>query len=151
MKRAAAAAVAAALIFAACPAGLAAQVRVLWTLAGPSNPGYEWVTLAAAENGLAFAVKPGPPWDFTTENGRFTETGSTIAALDLATGRPVWTAESRWPILSPLLLTSGRHKLRLLERLGVHGCSVGSGPRYTGRCVWRELRLRGQQLRLGGR
>ena len=108
MKRTAAAALAAAIVFAAFPAGLSAQVRVLWNLTGPSNPGYEWVTLAAAENELAFAVKPGPPWEFTTENGRFTETGSTIAALDLATGRPAWSAESRWPILSPLLLTSGR-------------------------------------------
>ena len=108
MKRTAAAAMFAVFVWAALPAGLAAQVRVLWTFAGSSNPGYEWVTLAAAENGLAFAVKPGPRWTYTTENGRFTETGSTITALDLGTGRPVWTAESRWPILSPLLLASGR-------------------------------------------
>ncbi|MGD0783612.1 MAG: PQQ-binding-like beta-propeller repeat protein, partial [Candidatus Aminicenantales bacterium] len=108
MKKAASAAVIAMIVSAAFPIGPAAQVRVLWTLAGPSNPGFEWVTLAAAENGLAFAVKPGPPWDYATENGRFTETGSTIAALDLATGRPAWSAESRWPVLSPLLLTAGR-------------------------------------------
>jgi hypothetical protein len=108
MKKAASAAMLAVFVSFFFPSGLAAQVRVLWTYPGPSNPGYEWVTLAAAENGLAFVVKPGPRWDYTTENGRFTETGSTISALDLGTGRPVWTAESRWPILSPLLLASGR-------------------------------------------
>ncbi len=108
MKKAASAAVIAVFVFAGLPVGLPAQVRVLWTLTGPSNPGYEWVTLAAAENGLAFAVKPGASWDYTTENGRFSETGSTIAALDLGSESPVWSAESRWPILSPLLLTGGR-------------------------------------------
>jgi outer membrane protein assembly factor BamB len=85
-----------------------APVRVLWTFAGPSNPGYEWVTLAAAENNLVYAVKPGPSWSFATENGQFKETGSTITALDLGTGSVTWAAESRWPILSPLLLTAGR-------------------------------------------
>lgn len=85
-----------------------APVRVLWTFAGPSNPGYEWVTLAAAENNLVYAVKPGPSWSYATENGQFTETGSTITALDLGAGSLTWAAESRWPILSPLLLTAGR-------------------------------------------
>jgi len=85
-----------------------APVRVLWTFAGPSNPGYEWVTLAAAENNLVYAVKPGPSWSFATENGQFKETGSTITALELGTGGLTWAAESRWPILSPLLLTAGR-------------------------------------------
>ena len=108
MKKAASAAVVACFLSAGLPAGLAAQANVLWTFPGPNNPGHEWVTLAAADNSLVYAVKPGPSWDYTTENGRFTETGSTIAALDLGTGRPVWSAESRWPILSPLLLTAGR-------------------------------------------
>lgn len=108
MKKAAAAAMVACFLSAGLPVGLAAQTRVLWTFAGPSNSGYEWVTLAAAENGVAYTIKPGPNWDYTTENGRFTESGSTIAALDLGTGRPIWSAESRWPILSPLLLTAGR-------------------------------------------
>ncbi len=66
------------------------------------------MTLVAADNSQVYAVKPGPSWSYTTENGRFTESGSTIAALDLGTGRPIWSAESRWPILSPLLLTAGR-------------------------------------------
>jgi outer membrane protein assembly factor BamB len=92
------------LAFAQAPA----PVRVLWTFAGPSNPGYEWVTLAASENNLVYAVKPGPSWSFATENGQFKETGSTITALELGTGSLTWAAESRWPILSPLLLTAGR-------------------------------------------
>jgi outer membrane protein assembly factor BamB len=108
MKKTAFAAAIAVFVSAFLPPGLAAQARVLWTFPGPSNPGYEWVTLAAADNNLAYAVKPGPSWDYSTESGKFTEAGSTISALDLASGGLVWSAESRWPILSPLLLTAGR-------------------------------------------
>ena len=85
-----------------------AEVRVLWTFPGPGNPAYEYVTMAAAGNGLVYGVVKGKSWDFSTENGSFTETGSAVVALDAATGRLKWSAESRWPVLSPLLLAGGR-------------------------------------------
>jgi outer membrane protein assembly factor BamB len=95
-------------LFAATLVSAQSPIRVLWTYPGPANPGYEWVTLSAVESGVVYTVVKGKTWDFSTENGAFKETGSTIVALDLASGRPNWSAESRWPILSPLLLTAGR-------------------------------------------
>jgi outer membrane protein assembly factor BamB len=83
-------------------------IHVLWTRAGASNPSYEWVTMSAVGDGIVYSVFPGKTWDYATESGRFTETGAAIVALDLSTGRERWSAESRWPILSPLLLSGGR-------------------------------------------
>jgi outer membrane protein assembly factor BamB len=108
MRKAFGFAILAALVFIVPSPAQSPSPRVLWTFAGPANPGYEWVTLAAVDNGLVFAVGPGETWNFTTENGAFKETGSTITALDLRNGSKVWAAESRWPILSPLLVVSGR-------------------------------------------
>lgn len=99
----------AAAAFAASAAALSQpQPRFLWTFAGPANPAYERVTLAAAGNGFVYAVVTGKSWTFTTENGTFTETGSAAAAVDAATGKLKWSADSRWPILSPLLFSGGR-------------------------------------------
>lgn len=83
-------------------------IRLLWTFGGPANPEYEWTTLTAAGGGLAYTVVKGPSWTYGTENGTFIETGSTIAALDLATGNVRWRADSRWPVLSPLLWSGGK-------------------------------------------
>lgn len=80
------------------------QPRLLWTFPGPVNPPHVLWTMAAAGSGRVFAVVKGESWTFTTENGTFTETGSTVVALDAAAGKPLWKGESRWPILSPLLL-----------------------------------------------
>lgn len=83
-------------------------VHILWRCEGATNPSYEWVSMSAIGNRTVYSVLPGKTWSYTTENGSFTETGSTIVALNLPTGQVRWSAESSWPVLSPLLLSGRR-------------------------------------------
>jgi len=110
--------------------------RLAWKCEGPANPDYEWVTMTAAGGGSVFTIRKGKTWDFSTENGAFKETGSEILALDLSTGRNLWSYPTQFPVLSPLLFLE--NKLIIHDGYGNLFCLNAS----TGTEIWtisREL------------
>jgi outer membrane protein assembly factor BamB len=88
-------------------AGEESKLKVNWMFPGPSNPHDEFITYSATGAGMVFTVTKGETWEYFTENGTFNETGSSVIALDLKTGKKRWSYGTKFRINSPLLCANG--------------------------------------------